>query len=97
MELVNEEIKNMLSKLYEQDGKGLNAVVYVKYFTPDSNWTWYAVEFDRNDILFGLVDGFVKELGYFSLSELESIKGPLGLKVERDLYFNPTTLKELMK
>jgi len=52
---------------------------------------------DDIDIFFGLVDGFEKELGYFSLSELENLRGPFGLKVERDLYFEPATLKELMK
>ena len=95
MKLLTEEIKKVLPKLYEQDGKGLNAIAYVKFFTPDSNWTWYVTEFDGKDIFFGLVDGFEKELGYFSLKELESVKGPLGLKIERDLYFKPTMLKNL--
>ena len=97
MKLITEEIKKVLPKLYEQDGKGLNAIAFVKFFTPDSNWTWYATEFDGKDIFFGLVDGFEKELGYFSLKELQSVKGPLELKIERDLYFVPTTLEELMK
>ena len=97
MKLVNDEIKRVLPKLYEQESKGLNAIAYVKFFTPDSSWTWYATEFDGEDTFFGLVDGFDKELGYFSLSELENVRGPLGLKIERDLYFKPTTLKKLMK
>ena len=97
MKLITKEIQNTLPKLYEQDSKNLNAIAYVKFFTPDSNWTWYATEFDGKDIFFGLVDGFVKELGYFSLLELESVRGPLGLKIERDLYFEPTILEELMK
>ena len=97
MKLITEEIRRNLPKLYEQDGKGLDAIAFVKFFTPDSNWTWYATEFDGTDLFFGLVDGFEKELGYFSLSELQSVKGPLGLKIERDLYFKPTTLEELMK
>ena len=97
MKLITEEIRRNLPKLYEQDGKGLDAIAFVKFFTPDSNWTWYATEFDGTDLFFGLVDGFEKEFGYFSLSELQSVKGPLGLKIERDLYFKPTTLEELMK
>lgn len=96
MKLITKEIQNILPKLFEQDSKGLNAIAYVKFFTPDSNWTWYATEFDGKDIFFGLVDGCYKELGYFSLSELKNLKGPYGLKIERDLYFKPTTLKELM-
>ena len=44
------------------------------------------------DRLFGLCDlgvGF-PELGYVSLAELERLRGIMGLKVERDLYFTPT-------
>ena len=96
MKLLTKELINKIPKLYEQESKGLDAIAYVKFFTPWSNWTWYATEFDGKDTFFGLVDGLEKELGYFSLSELENIKGPLGLKIERDLYFEPITLKELM-
>ena len=42
MKLVTEEVKKVLPELYANDGKGGKAVVHVKYFTPDSNWTWYA-------------------------------------------------------
>ena len=96
MRLINNEIKNRLPKLFEQESKGLNAIAYVKFFTPDSNWTWYVTEFDGVDIFYGLVDGLYKEIGYFSLSELKSVRGPLGLKVEKDLYFKPTKIGELM-
>jgi hypothetical protein len=44
-----------------------------------------------------LVIGLEIELGYFSLSELKSVKGPMGLPIERDLHFEPKTLKELME
>ena len=97
MKLITEKIKKILPKLYEQDGKGYGAIAYVKFFTPDSNWTWYVTEFDGTDLFFGLVCGFERELGYFSLSELQNVKGPLGLKIERDLYFKPTKIKNLMK
>jgi len=50
MKLITEEIKKVLPKLYEQESLGYNATVYVKFFTPDSNWTWYATEFDGKDI-----------------------------------------------
>jgi hypothetical protein len=63
----------------------------VKLFTPDANATWLLTEIDPEDPdhAFGLCDlglGFL-ELGYVSLQELESVRGPLGLRVERDLYF----------
>ena len=44
---------------------------------------------------FGLVDGHCKEIGYFSLSELESVNGPMGLPIERDLFWQPKTLEEI--
>lgn len=95
-ELLPAEIRAQLPKLYENEEYGLDAKAMVKFFTPDSNWTWYASEFDGEDILFGLVSGLEVELGYFSLSELESVRGPLGLPIERDLYYAPQTLKNLM-
>jgi hypothetical protein len=34
------------------------------------------------------------EWGYFSLSELRSVKGPFGLGIERDLYFDPQPISK---
>jgi len=95
--LLDEESRQKLPRLYSQEEEGLEAQAVVKFFTPDSNWTWYASEFDGEDRFFGLVDGFELELGYFSLSELEQVHGPLGLPIERDLHFDPTSLRELMR
>ena len=46
---------------------------------------------------FGLVDGFDKELGYWSLNELSEVRDDWGLGVERDLYFKPKKLSEIRK
>ena len=81
--------------LYSGEDKGLDSLALVKFFTPDSSWTWYASEFDGEDIFYGLVIGFEIEFGYFSLSELQSVRGPLGLSIERDLYYQPISLREL--
>jgi Protein of unknown function (DUF2958) len=54
-------------------------------------------QFDSVDTFFGAVSGIEFELGYFSLSELEQTTGPLGLHIERDLYFKPTPLSEIRK
>ena len=68
-------------------------VPVVKLFEPTGAATWLITEMmpDEPDILFGLCDlGFgCPELGYVSLAELESVKGPLGLGIERDLHFEP--------
>ena len=96
MKLLTEELRKKLPPLYSQDGKGGKAIAYCKFFTPDSAFTWWALEFDGDDTFFGLVDGQFKELGYFSLEELESVRGPLGLTIERDLYWEPKTLEEIV-
>jgi hypothetical protein len=95
MKLLTKQIRSKLPPLYSQDGKGGEAICYLKLFTPDSNFTFYATEFDGKDTFFGLVDGQCKELGYFSLSELKSVRGPLGLPVERDKFWKPKTLAEI--
>jgi hypothetical protein len=66
----------------------------VKLFCPWGAATWLLTELDPNDpdIAFGLCDlgmGF-PELGSVSLSEITSIRGPGGLRIERDLYFAPS-------
>ena len=101
MKLLPYKIRERLPSLGGQDGKGGKAVAYAKCFTPDSSFSWFVTEGSpvrgqNNDvvdyILFGLVDGQFKELGYFRLSELESVRGPMGLPIERDLYWEPKTL-----
>ncbi|RWF19360.1 MAG: DUF2958 domain-containing protein, partial [Mesorhizobium sp.] len=62
----------------------------VKLFDPTGAATWLLTELDADgDTLFGLCDlGFeCPELGSVSLAELESIRGPFGLGIERDLHF----------
>ncbi len=98
MMLLTKKNKADLPELYSQDGKGYDAIAYVKFFTPWSNWTWYATEFDpETGRFFGLVQGHEEELGYFMLSEFETIKGPFGLGIERDMHFKPKALREVAK
>jgi hypothetical protein len=76
----------------DHDQNPLDFAPVVKLFTPDANATWLLSELDSNgDLAFGLCDcGLGKpELGYVSLAELASLRGPLGLPVEQDLHFAP--------
>jgi len=109
LQLLTDEI---LRKLQAQDpyhptgpGRELKAdeeLVILKLFTPDANWTWYAVSASKDEEtgdvqFFGLVDGLEVELGYFWLSEVSRVCGQLGLPVERDLYWEPKPLIKLME
>lgn len=94
MKLLNDEVRKALPPLYSNEANP-DPVAVAKFFTPWTGWTWYATEFDGEDQFFGLVDGLERELGYFSLAELESIKGPFGLEVERDIGFKPTPMSQL--
>jgi hypothetical protein len=63
----------------------------VKLFTPDGGATWLLSEIraDDPDTAFGLCDLGMgsPELGYVSLSEMQGVRGKLGLPIERDLWF----------
>jgi hypothetical protein len=92
MKLMTEEIEKKLIKMGSQEDK--NPKIIVKFFCPWNQWTWYVLEGEKlpggDWRFFGLVDGLEKELGYFTLEELESLrKGnyPNGPKVERDKWF----------
>ncbi|HSV98657.1 MAG TPA: DUF2958 domain-containing protein [Sedimentisphaerales bacterium] len=104
MRLLTKEMRKKLPPLYAQESKGGKAIVHMKLFTPDSSFTWYLTEgsaikdesgTEVDFHFFGLVDGHEKELGYVALSELESVRGPLGLPIERDLWWTPKTLQEI--
>jgi hypothetical protein len=95
MKLLTKKISSKIPNLYEQEGKGENAVAYVKFFLPGTRWTWYVTEFNTKDVFFGWVESGISpdfdELGYFSLSDL------IEVNAERDLYFEPKPLKEIIE
>lgn len=95
--LITKELEKMIPMLYAtEDVKLEEKIVYAKLFTPDSNWTWWILEYSSAEKLaFAMVDGFEKELGYVSIEKLESIRGPLGLKIERDITFQPTMYRDI--
>ena len=116
MNLLTAELRRTLPRLYSQE-REQDPMVHLKFFTPDSSWTWYATEGslvdrhgraiepgssttpdDAEDFLFfGYVIGLAEEWGYFVLSELETSRGPLGLPIERDLFFQPGPFSQVIK
>ena len=92
MNLLTKEIADKFKSypIYSQDGKGLDSLVLVKYFNPCGAGTWYITEAelqpDGDWLLFGYCHIHCFEWGYVLLSELQNLKLPFGLGIERDLY-----------
>ena len=104
MKLLTKEILNKTPDLLDNDGLETHKVkVTAKFFDPTGSFTWYLTEIDKSDknTCFGFVTSEwlpEGELGYFTISELEEVKGQLGLAIERDkLWDNKTTLEEVMQ
>ena len=99
MDLLPQELRRTLPSLYSQESSSA-PIVHAKLFTPDSGWTWFITEGSEEDgdwLLFGYVIGLEEEWGYFLLSEIASAQGPLGLPVERDLWFQPGPIDEVLR
>lgn len=93
MELVPDDLRAQLlaNGARTAAGEPIDPYPVVKLFTPDAGATWLLTELDPQDpdLAFGLCDLGLgcPELGYVRLSELEAVRGKLGLPVERDLFF----------
>lgn len=99
--LLTKEIQKKIPKLYSSEKiPDDEKTIICKFFNPMGAGTWLAIEGEQKDddfIFFGLVDLHEQEFGYFSLNELSSVRLPLGLKIERDIYFTKQTVKEYLK
>ncbi len=65
MKLLTEELRRRLPPLYSQE-KSRDPTVHCRFFTADSNWTWFATEGSEEDgdfRFFGYVIGFEEEWG----------------------------------
>ena len=82
--------------LTEQNKKYMGKRV-IKFFLCGTTWSWYVTEGEEESngdwMFFGFVEGFEKEWGSFRLSDLTSVTGPMGFKIERDRWFD-TPVKE---
>ena len=98
MKLMTKAIAKSLPEIGTTDGQGYSAVAKVKYFTPWDSWTWYGTEYEpETERMYGLVVSPIETtLGTFSVAELQSVKGPFFLNIERDLHFQPQTLADCL-
>ena len=89
MKLLSKDLEREFEKQGDSSEKEFeDTKVIAKFFLTGTGWTWYAFEYDpTTKIFFGCIHGTYTELGSFSLEELKKIRNPLGLGVERDMYF----------
>jgi hypothetical protein len=97
MKLLTKAIEKQLDKVplgTHDQSRPEDMPIIAKFFTPDANWTWFVIEGEKEAdgdwLFYGLVDGQEEELGSFRLSDLEGVRGPWGLKIERDRLFSGT-------
>jgi len=102
-DLLPDELKASLPKLYSQENVE-DKIIHVKFFHPQSEWTWLATEGQQEEedfLMFGYVIGHEGEWGYFTLEQLEEIGGQSNGKfimpVERDLHFTPRPFSQVRK
>jgi hypothetical protein len=96
MKLMTKEIEQKARAQFPL-GSSLDQMIVAKFFNPTGLGTWYLMNQDPEDpdYLWGIVNLFEVEEGSFSLSELEAVRGPLGLGIERDLHFKPVPAQEV--
>tara|TARA_Y100000114_G_scaffold81654_1_gene75308 strand:- start:1692 stop:2015 length:324 start_codon:yes stop_codon:yes gene_type:complete len=89
-------------KKLNSNSKKHDGIAYVKLFNPSGGQTWYISETENHEdtlIGYGLADlglGF-PEIGTFNLDEITEMKyPPFGLKVERDKWFKPMPLLDIL-
>lgn len=99
MKLVTKAVAKMLPPLRANEMKSAAEIkVPLKIFNPGGTGTWYITEANlETGEAFGWCDLGEPELGYVSLHELEAVRGRWGLKMERDMHWDPkTTLADVM-
>lgn len=103
MKLITKNIEENLLKypIGSQDGQGDNAKIIVKFFNPYGIGTWLVTEGEKKSdgdwLFFGCCNLFCWEWGYFTLSELESVRLQDGTQmIERDMYLSEQSVGEYL-
>ena len=96
MKLLTKKITEQAQKQYKKGDNMDDQVIVAKFFNPVGSWSWYLMNLHEDkDYAWGIVDGNAVEMGSFSMRELQSIKLPFGLGIERDTIFRPIQARQL--
>lgn len=100
MMLLTQELKDRFIKIWTQEDEA-DPIIVAHFFNPQGAGDRYAFSYDDVDqIFFGYVSIFKDwndEMWYFTVQELGSYKGPLGLWIERDKYRHEIPFSQLKK
>ena len=98
MKLLTKEIKAKAEKQYELGSEMKDQDIVAKFFNPVGMGTWYLMNKSPEDgYCWGIVDLMAVEVGSFMIEELEDLELPMGMEIERDLYFKPRKAEELFE
>ena len=88
MKLMTKVLQERFENVGDQS-ESKDPLFIAKFFNPVGSQTWYASEYNpETKICYGYVTGmYADEWGTFSLNELEDLKLPFGLGIERDIHF----------
>jgi hypothetical protein len=97
--LITKELEKRFAEVGSQENVE-DPIIIAKYFNPIGSGTWFATEYNpETKTFFGYVSLFGDyndEWGPFSLEEFEQYKGPFGLGIERDLYFDEVPASKII-
>lgn len=107
MKLLTEKIIEDFKKYpfgSQDNKKGMERKVLVKFFNPYGVGTWIITEAEWQEetkdwLLYGLGDlGYGYEWGYVSFNELNALRvPPFHMPIERDMYIGNCKVKDLVK
>ena len=102
MKLITKELQKKIPAIYSTEDTPLNDKIAVaKFFNPCGAGTWYVIEGQVEDdgdfLCFGLIDLHEQEFGYFSVRELESVRLPFDITIERDRHFAPKAIRDILE
>ena len=97
MKLITKELKNRFAEIGVQS-QNSDPIIVAKFFDKTRKLEWYAIEYNPKNLTCSrYLKGFTDEWGVFYIPNLESAERPLGLTIERDIYFKEIKLSELMR
>lgn len=98
MPLLTDDLKSRLPPLNSQEAEA-DPFVYAKFFLPGTDTAWYVTEGQeagQDFVFYGFVTQPVNDFGEFYLSQLNRIRGPNGVCVDRDPNFTTGRLTDIV-